>query len=242
MTDKHGRIYPFRYPIFTAGWAGVGISQVIYLTGLISLLQRRIQKYNPHEYISEDIHLIARRYAGSQPESFSYLIIIGRLLMFVSGVMTLFTYSGNQLYKWVVLAIGMILLNISVFPFGGVATSAKSYMLEVEIVIVAVGIILASVGVVIIQLGDNTTKTPVTQGKAIIILGIFCGGASFPIGYMMVYLMGEMYITIVMILISLVLTTIGISYIAYTLHYASVEISDGIHKDEAQPLINSLSA
>ena len=199
-------------------------AQILYVGGLVSMLLTRIRIYNPRDYQDEDMNEIARIYTGNRPDSVSYLIIIARFIFFVSAVMTLFNYSGDQRLKWTLLFISTLVLNLSVYGFMGLTVAGGSTIFQNEIIIISVATPLAIGSLAWLDLGSAAILKHIRIAKGIMIASFLCGSISFPMGYLMVRESGELYITIILIAASSILSFIGLAYLVYFLYYDAEEI------------------
>lgn len=213
------RRYPVRYNLFSAGWIGMIGAIIIHSAGIIAMVMDRAHDCPPKEFIGCDIHEIARTFAAPRVNSFSYLILVGRFIFSISAAMTLFTYSGDQKWRWLLLIIGFALLNVSVFTFN--STSFDAIVLKYAYVtwILGGGALCICISALLwIDLGPNRE---ILIGKSVTCLGLTLGFLAFPIGYITIKQYGVIRTIFIFMGLSFATSTTGTGIIARRLYLDS---------------------
>jgi len=157
---------------FVVGWFGIFGGIGLFFFGLIG---RHVTRYRAYEAISfegKTFEYAWNMFAAGGADIPAFVMGVGRVIYFVSCVAALFTYEGTQIWNWLLISVGALMLVAS-----GLGSMLKSSADAFAIAVTGGGVLLSLVGLYLVDVGKGVRLPKASVAAAIVI-----GGCSFPLG------------------------------------------------------------
>lgn len=163
--------------IFTIGWVGLLSGLILCNIGVLVETSGKLDSDFAEVNYGRKLGFIAREYGRLSGGEVVYLVLIGYVVFFVSGVSLLFAYEGSQLYQWMLLFAGLLVVSNSTVMAGW--DPGRLSILWISVTKGALGLMISAIGLGITDFGPSLWNW---LGKGFLLSGIAATSLSFPIG------------------------------------------------------------